>query len=967
MQVKFFTKVKLQEIPSSISCFNIFGTDIITGDEKGVITTYQTSKNKLTKVKETSLKSKIEKIFVPLHLKIALVLAGGEVYLINLPSMSSVKNLLKSKDVIDMYTNKEDSKFMNNFLVITKKKKIKIYEFEYSQNNVNYFESKIKDASVDEFPVCATWTTHNTFIYSSKSKVIWHNLDKGTKNSIDFADCVQLLTLGGKTTVASKDMALFMDNGTTCQFNPILNEDKDFIAYSEFKNHIIALYKNSIIVYKAGEQNYDKVERVQFNEGEGKLIATSNYKVIVCTENANKTCVLDFRERPLEDQIKSLIEQKMFDNCLEKVIESTTEDDEEKPKKLEKLYLDCAWASIKDKKKDYDTSIKYLSLTNFNPFEFIYMYYDLINVKIIHDDKKDGILEQKKVNQILTVNSKEDEEQKAYSFLIQLLTKKRDYLLNKYNTDSAEYEKEKVEFMSSEWSIINLSTSTVDITVRTALDFINLALIKSMIKSHSNPQDIESVLDNKSIDYSIFNDFESDKFFLDDTTKELNETKFTLAYINEKRGDYESALKEWRNFGMNDDEKNKKYSLIAKDRTKNIFYKFKESKGSNREEKEKFFKEYIQWLLKKYPYEAFEVATKTEIVSNKIFLEDIIQDFEKDNNVESGSLKRQFLEYCNDNLPNEVNQTLLLKLYADKMLSLSPKDPGELKDELKDLHDAFMKIIKNPSSCYNKRAIIEYIEKIEWLKEPRKDLYSQLKEYDKALDELFKDAKFNLSFDKIKQFCEENLKDKPDIFEIYYKYLSDYVLNDCQKNIDKDRKTIKQLQEKIKSSKQLIQEKENDEAELKKLEDGIKRLEDLKKPYEKEMLNVLKKYGKINNINPLFALENANENWNIFESNDFFNYLSNVVKEFTVEVNKYKIGKNLSDIGLVYKEKEAYEYKKKYVTIDSDKQCDLCKKKIGNTIFVVYPNMKVYHSKCALNHNIDPMTGVDFSKKKYIE
>jgi len=77
MQVKFFTKVKLQEIPSSISCFNIFGTDIITGDEKGVITTYQTSKNKLTKVKETSLKSKIEKIFVPLHLKIALVLAGG--------------------------------------------------------------------------------------------------------------------------------------------------------------------------------------------------------------------------------------------------------------------------------------------------------------------------------------------------------------------------------------------------------------------------------------------------------------------------------------------------------------------------------------------------------------------------------------------------------------------------------------------------------------------------------------------------------------------------------------------------------------------------------------------------------------------------------------------------------------------------------------------------------------------------
>ena len=87
-----------------------------------------------------------------------------------------------------------------------------------------------------------------------------------------------------------------------------------------------------------------------------------------------------------------------------------------------------------------------------------------------------------------------------------------------------------------------------------------------------------------------------------------------------------------------------------------------------------------------------------------------------------------------------------------------------------------------------------------------------------------------------------------------------------------------------------------------------------------------------------------------------------------MEGNKYKIGKNLSEMGLVYKEKEAYEYKKKYVIIDDGKTCDLCKKKIGNTIFVVYPNLKVYHSKCAgNNYSIDPMTGVDFSKKKYIE
>ena len=134
------------------------------------------------------------------------------------------------------------------------------------------------------------------------------------------------------------------------------------------------------------------------------------------------------------------------------------------------------------------------------------------------------------------------------------------------------------------------------------------------------------------------------------------------------------------------------------------------------------------------------------------------------------------------------------------------------------------------------------------------------------------------------------------------------------------------------------------------------------------MLNLLEKHGKIDEINPIKALELANEHWNVCDkNNEFFNYLINVIKEYTYNGNKYKMAKQFSEIGLVYEEQEAYDYKKKNVTIDSDKLCDLCKKKIGNTIFVIYPNMIVYHSKCAPNLNIDPLTGVDFTKKKYVE
>ena len=86
------------------------------------------------------------------------------------------------------------------------------------------------------------------------------------------------------------------------------------------------------------------------------------------------------------------------------------------------------------------------------------------------------------------------------------------------------------------------------------------------------------------------------------------------------------------------------------DRTKKIFFKFKESKDTEREEKEKLFRKYIQWLLEKYQNEAFEVVTKTEIVSNKIFLEEIIPEFNKNRtDGKTDDLKEKFLEYCNEN------------------------------------------------------------------------------------------------------------------------------------------------------------------------------------------------------------------------------------------------------------------------------------------------------------------------------
>ena len=970
---KFFTKVKLGSNETRITAVNIIGTNLITGDEKGTIITYEISDKKgLVQLSKTNIKNKIDKILIPPNKKIAFVLSGGEITFFNLPSLSYFKTLIKDKNCADIFINIDDPKCDNMLLVINKKKRIKVYDFEYSQGNAVLNEQKTKDTiQIEDIPNCAVWTVNNNFIYSTSLKTLWLDLNSGKSMSVELERIVQIINLEDKIALSNTEMTLFMKDGGASPFNPITHVafgGLDFQGFAIFKSHLIALYKNAIHIYKKGEQNYDFVESIDFGgEGNGKFLVTSNYKVIVCTEIGNKFNILDFQERPIEEQIKVLIDQKLFDNGLEKLIDSVPEESEEKAKKIEIFYLDCAWACIEGSPKDYNKAIKYISLTDFNPFEFMYMFFDSLSVNIIHEDKKQEIIDHRKENQLLGLNPQKNEEEKAYSFLSNILIMKRNYL-GKNKNSSAEYDTEKITFASSSRAKINLEKSTTEITIRATKNAINSTLIKCLIKLNKDPREIVSALDNESINFEIFKSFENDQFFLDEKNKNLDTTKFTLAYIREKNNDFDYALREWEKFGNSNDEK---FVNIGRERTKKIFYKFKETKGTNRNNKEKLLRQYIKWLLVKFPNEAFEVITQNEVISNKIFMEEIIPEVQKETG--QNNLKEKFLEYCNENQQTENYQTQLLQLYAERLFEFHPREsnPGKLEGEPKKYHDLLMKIIQAPKSCYNKRAILEYIEK-SWLKEPRKYLYSQLKEHEKALDELFKEARSSLSFDELEKYCEQNTESKPDIFQNFYLLLSNVVNVDCQRNIDKDLEEIKTLNQKMDETKpeyKYLTETERNEyqAKIEKCKSEIEKLESLKKPYEQEMLKILKKFGTINNIDPIFALEYANDYWNICESNEFFNYLMNIVREYTVEGNKYKIAKNLSEMGLVYKEKEAYEFKKKYVTIDTEKTCDLCKKKIGNTIFVVYPNLRVYHSKCAANHNIDPMTGVDFSKNKYVE
>ena len=982
-QNKFFIKKNIDPKEGNITgitAVNICDKHLITGDEKGNLIIYEFGQNdKLNKIKETSFKSKIDKILVIPSNKISYVLVGGEIYFVKLPQMQLIQNLFKSKDIVNAFLNEEQSNYKNYILVINKKKKLKLYQIDVAQDKVTTQEKKFpKDFVLEDFPKCGIWTAKNYFVYALKSEdgkqdtSNWLNLDNEKKKSDEVENIVEIYNLGDKVAISNPNYTLFMVDGISFQYSMLLHETCDFKNFCEFKNHLFALCNKTLGVYKAGQQQYDPVETLSLDEGEtGKFMVASKYKLVVISESGKKCHFIDFQEKPYEQQIEILLDQKLYDKALEKLLENLTEDDDKRKEKVEALFLDCAWTCLEGNKKDYDNSFKFMSLTNFNPFEFIYMFYESLYVNIIHTDKAKEIKDRKKENQLFGLSAGEEEQKNAFRFLINILKLKRDYILEKIvkPEKSAEVETKKLKFDSSKRGKIYLKDSKITTSVRDCFYIINTTLIKSMIKLKADPKEIEAVLDNETIDISKFDDFEKDEFFRDEKNKNLDETKFTLSYITEKKGNnYAIPLEQWEAFGKSN---NKNYSEIGKERTKKIFYKFKENKNADIEEYEPLFRKHIKWLLEKYQTEAFEVVIKTELVSSNIFLDDIIPEFSKtrtDGNTED--LKEKFLEYCNENQKNANYQTQLLELYADKMFKLAGVENKEVKIEgdVKRYYDLFQKIIESEDSVYNKSKILTHIEN-SWLFKAKIFLYSQLNEHDKALQELFNQAKTTGKYNDIEDFCKQNVYNHHEIFQDFYKLLSKEV-QECQEIIDKNTEKIfekKTILEKNANNME-INEKTELERDIKKLEEEIKNNEKRKEPFEKEMLNLLEKHGKIDEIDPIKALELANEHWNVCDkNNEFFNYLVGVIKEYTISSNKYKITKSLSEIGLIYKEKEAYEYKKKNVTIDSDKSCDLCKKKIGSTIFVVYPNLKVYHSKCASSPNIDPLTGVDFSKKKYIE
>ena len=887
---------------------------IITGDDKGNISSYEINSSGQVTLDHKQLvqKGKIEQIRCLAHLNLAYVLVNGNLFGYQIPRLD-MKFKFEHKDMSAIYRIclNEHPSCSNQVLIVTKKRKVKC--FEYLPEVTKLMEMKFDDLLLYDLTEVMEWYG-NWFCYAVKKKVFIMNVVDGVALNQDIeSTCIK--NVAGPWLIYTNTIGLLMEQNIPKQQNPIMFGSKPLVTMGVYKNYIISLHDSLIGVFDANDSS--QVQEISLESGSiGKFLAVGQKRVFYVIsafsdkKELNSFQIWELKELAFEKQINKLLCESKIEEALNILNNNISSSNEDKPKKLEQFFIDCAWTLLK--KSDFSKSHCYAKLANFNPFEFIYLFKNILDVKILHEEYKNS----NSIFPIESIASTNDKLDEALKMLLDLLMDKRNLFLSNYEIPKDNLKK--IYFATSEHSLCNLSNSKSDFPLYVVIEMINTILIKLLVRRKEHSKRIWEV-----IDYEFFNcDWEDLENFL--IKENTDESKIAYAYSNEKRGRFEDALKIWQEYG-NRDNSNAILSKEAMERTKTIL--------KNCQDK-RLFHDFIQWVLIKYPKVAFDLFLSSDIVPAEYFFSTIIGAVEK--NTSNINLKEKFLEYyIENNCTNERYHTILAELYIDKLFKIkkfdTPYEPSLVEGNLKNYLDKLDKLLRN-SQYYNRNHILDKI-KFSWMIDQEIFLYSQLELHNEAISKLVRTGVEQNDFEKVEKYCSERINDRPDLFADLFKILSEnYNMN-------------------------------NNGAKNLKSEGERKIFENLATIFQKEMLNILKKYGDNNTLDPFVVLQQVPAEWTVSDQS-LYDYLTKIMKNYTHMSNKYKVAKSLSEMALIYKEKELMDVKDKSVTISNETQCKACMKKVGNAIFCVYPNMRIYHIKCTPNQSVCPTTRVDFSKKQ---
>ena len=991
--LQLFEKEYLNEFTkTNITAIVAFENLIIFGDYNGYLNVYKKENKNLSQVNQIQVaKTKIDTLIVVNKEKILYILTGGNLLVYEIPDFNSKtpkdtdKESKDLKDVVKIVGNQSEEN-SNQLCIITKKKKLLFFTYQTEMKRLihNEFkdaEGKSLEYPVKEIPEKIKWCGKYLCYYLKKESKVYFltfNTEKDGKtkvtqqsqeipvDDIEYIQSSWIVLTGG--------FGLFFSNEGEAVGKDMINLNmSDTYMGIEIYNdiYIVILYKGCISVY-----DYNDGKCVQelttdtttmpiskfLSKGIKNIYMVSTYKPNEKTKVENyDTKLWEIRELSFETQIQILLKHNQLVKAFG-ILNNKLDYNMEKFVHLENFYCECAWNCFQQKDVNgYKEAEKYFCLCNFNPFELIYHFIKLLNIKPIHDGYKDV---DKLSNDVLACqitcedNKINDVTKAALEMLVKVLRVKKNYILTSNNLPTVKAGNDKLftESMlnqakstsltfesSNNNNVINLKdVAPVDPKLDVVIEMINLVLVKAMVLSQSNEvakiEYIQEIIENDAFDTNYL----LDDFFIKLDTYEAH---MALAYIYNRTKKYSEALKLLQPYL--DDVSKSKENKESRRLTNKILTSF----GKNAQYVD-VFEEGLRYLLKMHQQPAFEILLSHELISIDTFLDKILPDFDKENN----SKKREaFLKLlCEDkkyeNYSNEKYQTMFIELNLEKLFIELPKDApikkktktSNIEDELPGKYKDFKELLRRHKK-YNKLSILEKV-KNSWMHDVEIYLLTELQKYDDALLKLIDLKKNNFKdFEDIRAYCKLNYKNDANIYKKYFKYLRD--------NFDSSPEKDEFKTEMLKLLELFI--------------DG-----NLLDPEEKKNLNKLE---LLNILNPKDIMPLIPNEWKLNEllgekSKDktLFSLLRFYLKEYAVINNNYKRLENLAKMDLTYKQMKLYELKDKHVSLDVNSNCYLCGKKIlTNTMFLVYPNGHIYHNKCATDLHSEPKTGRNFKNFDY--
>ena len=210
------------------------------------------------------------------------------------------------------------------------------------------------------------------------------------------------------------------------------------------------------------------------------------------------------REISLEKQIKSCLKNDKIDYAF-KIINDLEYNNMEKFLVLESFYCDFAWYFFYKKSEEgYKEAEKHFNLCNYNTFELIYHFIQLLKIKPIHEgfENFEKLSKEIKDNQI-SDNVETPIIEAALDMLINILQSKKSYLLslieNEQNQiiDIEKTKNKNIIFESSQYCVINLKDKKPqNIRIYDVIKMINEVIVKGMVLLKKDISSIESFIEN---------------------------------------------------------------------------------------------------------------------------------------------------------------------------------------------------------------------------------------------------------------------------------------------------------------------------------------------------------------------------------------------------------------------------------------------------------------------------------------